>query len=46
MLEPDRTGVHSTGGKSKAVAIAIFVLVVLAAGLGTAVFLFQDKIFV
>jgi serine/threonine-protein kinase len=45
MLEPDRTGVHSTGGKSKAVAIAIFVLVVLAAGLGTAVFLFQDKIF-
>lgn len=45
MLEPDRTGVHQTGGNSKAIIIAIFVLIILAAGLGAALYVFQDKIF-
>lgn len=45
MLEPDRTGVHQTGGSSKAIVIAIFVLILLAAGLGTALFVFKDKLF-
>lgn len=45
MLEPDRTGVHQTGKSSKAIIIALFVLLVLAAGLGTSLFLFKDKIF-
>ncbi len=45
ILEPDRTGVHKTGGSSKAVIAAVFVLVILVAGLGTAVFLFKDKLF-
>ena len=45
MLEPDRTGVHRTASGSSSVKIALFVLVVLAAGLGVSLFLFKDKLF-
>ena len=45
MLEPDRTGVHQHPGGSSSVKIAVFILVVLAAGLGASLFLFKDKLF-
>jgi serine/threonine-protein kinase len=46
MLEPDRTGVHSLGeGGSKGVMIALIIALILAGGIGTALFLFKDKIF-
>ena len=45
MLEPDRTGVHQTSSTSSSVKIALFILVVLAAGLGASLFLFKDKLF-
>jgi len=45
MLEPDRTGVHRHGAGISSVKIAVFILVVLAAGLGTSLFLFKDKLF-
>ncbi len=45
MLEPDRTAVHRTTSTSGSVKVALFVLVVLAAGLGASLFLFKDKLF-
>ena len=45
MLEPDRTGVHQTNGTSKGVVIAMVILVILAAGLGTSIYLFKDRLF-
>jgi eukaryotic-like serine/threonine-protein kinase len=44
MLEPDRTGVHDTRD-SKAVMIAVVILVILAAAVGTGLVLFKDQIF-
>ncbi len=44
MLEPDRTGVHKNAS-SGSIKIAVFVLVLLVAGLGASVFLFKDKLF-
>lgn len=44
MLEPDRTGIHNIAG-SNSLKIAIAVLLLLAAGLGVAVFLFKDQLF-
>ncbi len=45
MLEPDRTGVHRRSSGSGSIKIALFILVVLAAGLGVSLFLFKDKLF-
>ncbi|MCP4447259.1 MAG: serine/threonine protein kinase [Myxococcales bacterium] len=45
MLEPDRTGVHQRSSASSSVKIAIFLLIVLAAGLGASLLLFKDKLF-
>lgn len=45
MLEPDRTGVHRMAGGSKGLVIALVVLVLLAAGLGTCLLIFKDQIF-
>ena len=44
MLEPDKTGLHKNGG-SNMTMILIVLIVVLAAAIGTALFLFKDKIF-
>ena len=44
-LEPDRTGVHERSSGSSSIKIALFILVLLAAGLGVSLFLFKDKLF-
>jgi hypothetical protein len=44
MLEPDRTGVHEVR-ESKLVMIAVVILVLLAAAVGTGLVLFKDRIF-
>ncbi|MBT8494457.1 MAG: protein kinase [Deltaproteobacteria bacterium] len=45
MLEPDRTGVHDTRGSSKAVLIAVVIIVLLLGAIGAGVFMFKDQIF-
>jgi len=46
MLEPDRTGVHKVGaGGNKGVIIALIIALILAGGIGAALFIFKDKIF-
>lgn len=44
MLEPDRTGIHDTR-TSRAITIALVILVLLAAAVGTGLFLYKDQIF-
>jgi len=44
MLEPDKTGLHKNGGANMT-TILIVVIVLLAGGIGAALFLFKDKIF-
>ena len=43
MLEPDRTGVHDT--RNSRMLIAIVVLVILVAALGTTLVLYKDQLF-
>ncbi|RMH45128.1 MAG: serine/threonine protein kinase [Deltaproteobacteria bacterium] len=45
MLEPDRTGVHHFDGPGRGVWIALVIAVLLAGGIGAALFLFKDRIF-
>ena len=44
MLEPERTGMHQRVGNSKAMTIAIVVIVMLVVTIGVGFFLFKDRI--
>ena len=45
ILEPDKTGVHSMGGPSSRWLLALALVIVLIAGLGTGLFLFREQLF-